>query len=143
MVSVPVHMRPATIALALALAVLVAGCAQQPAPVSPTPTPSEERYAPGDLLRGDLAGAGFDDPNGTPADAAIVVIEYHQVPDEYVYSLVQPVPAGWAYVYPSGDFVLRLTRDRLTFESYRLERIGRVDPPEIKGPPNASASRPP
>lgn len=142
MVSVLEHMRPATIALALVLAVLVAGCAQSSQPATPTPTPSEERYAPGDLLRGDLAGAGFDDPNGTPAGAAIVVIEYQQVPDEYVYSLVQPVSEGWAYVYPSGDFVLRLARDRLTFESYRLERIGRVDPPTIEGPANASAPRP-
>jgi hypothetical protein len=142
MVSVLEDMRPATIALALIFAVIVAGCAQPPQPATPTPTPSEERYAPGDLLRGDLAGAGFDDPNGTPAGAAIVVLEYQQVPDQYVYSLVQPVSGGWAYVYPSGDFVQRLTRDRSILESYRLERIGRVDPPTIEGPANASVPRP-
>lgn len=104
--------------------------------------PADTRYAPGDLLRGDLAGAGFDDPNSVPAGTAIVIIEYRLVPGEYVYSLVQPVAGGWAYVYQSGDFVMRLARDRSTFESYRLERIGHVDLPAIEGPPNATATHP-
>jgi len=131
-------MRLPLIALALVLAVLAAGCLQSSPPVASTPTPTELRYAPGDLFRGDLAGAGFDDPNGTPADGAIVIIEYQSVPDEYIYSLVRPVPGGWAYVYPSGDFVTRLARDRSTFESYRLERIGHVEVPAIEGPRNAT-----
>ena len=136
-------MRLPLIALALVLAVIAAGCLQpSPAP-TPTPTPAEPRYAPGDLLRGDLAAAGFDDPNGTPADTAIVVIAYQPVPGEYVYTLVRPVPGGWAYVYPSGDFVTRLARDRATFESYRLERIGHVEVPAIEGPPETGMPRQP
>jgi hypothetical protein len=142
MASVLKRMRLFIIALALVLAVLVAGCLQPSTPAAPTPTPPEPRYAPGDLLRGDLAGAGFDDPNGTPADAAIVIIAYQPVPGEYVYTLVRPAPGGWAYVYPSGDFVTRLARDRATFESYRLERIGHVEVPAIEGPPGTSTPRP-
>jgi hypothetical protein len=135
-------MRPPLIALALVLAVLAAGCVQEPGDdVTPTPEPVETRYAPGDLLRGDLAGAGFDDPNGTPADAAIVVLEYRSVPGEYVYTLVRPVPEGWAYVYPSGDFVATLARDRETFEAYRLEQAGRIDLRDVRSP-SGTASRP-
>lgn len=129
-------------ALALVLAVLVAGCLQPSPPAVPTPAPADARYAPGDLLRGDLVGAGFDEPNGTPDGAAIAIVEYQPQLDEYVYTLVQPSSGGWAYVYPSGDFVARLARDRATFESYRLERIAHVDVTGIAGPPNATASRP-
>ena len=135
-------MRLLTMAFALVLAVLVAGCLQPSPPAVPTPTPADTRYAPGDLLRGDLAGAGFDEPNGTPDGAAIAIVEYQPRWDEYVYSLVVPASDGWAYVYPSGDFVMRLARDRATFESYRLERIAHVDVTAIAGPPNATASRP-
>lgn len=129
-------------AFALVLAVLVAGCLQPSPPAVPTPTPADTRYAPGDLLRGDLAGAGFDDPNGTPDGAAIAIVEYQPQLDEYVYTLVLPASGGWAYVYPSGDFVVRLARDRATFESYRLERIAHVDVTAIEGPPSETASRP-
>ena len=129
-------------AFALVLAILVAGCLQPSPPAVPTPTPADTRYAPGDLLRGDLFGAGFDDPNGTPADAAIAIVEYQPSSDEYVYTLVLPSSGGWAYVYPSGDFVVRLARDRATFESYRLERIAHVEVTAIEGPPNTTASRP-
>ena len=135
-------MRLPLIALALVLAALAAGCLQSSPSAAPTPTPPEARYVPGDLLRGDLVGAGFDDPNGTPADAAIAIIEYQPASGYYVYTLVQPVTGGWAYIYPSGDFVMRLARDRSTFESYRLERIGHVDVPAIEGPRNGTAPRP-
>jgi len=127
-------MRLPLIALALLISILAAGCLGSSPSATPTPTPAPSRYAPGDLLQGELVGAGFDDPNGTPGGAAIVVIAYQPVPGEYAYTLVQPVPNGWAYVYPSGDFVMRLNRDRETFESYRLERIGHVDLPAIHGP---------
>jgi hypothetical protein len=135
-------MRLSLTALALVLAALAAGCLQVSPPATPIPTPSLARYAPGDLFRGDLSGAGFDDPDGTPPGAAIAVIDYQPSQDEYVYSLVQPVSGGWAYVYPSGDFVMRLARDRATFESYRLERAGHVDLAAIEGPPNATLPRP-
>ncbi len=141
MASVLECMRLAPIAIALVLAALAAGCLGSSPSAAPTPTLAEARYVPGDLLRGDLAGAGFDDPNGTPAGAAIAIIEYRPMSGEYVYTLVQPVTGGWAYVYPAGDFVMRLARDRSTFESYRLERIGHVDLPAIEGPPNATAPR--
>ena len=135
-------MRYCLIAIVLVLAALTAGCLQpSPSPV-PTPVPAESRYAPGDLLTGDLAGAGFDEPNGTPDGAAIVVLEYRPVPGEYVYTLVQPVPEGWAYVYPSGDFISTLARDRSTFESYSLARSGSVDLREIRAPPADAAPRP-
>ncbi len=134
-------MRLTFIVLALVLAALGAGCLQASPPATPTPTPSLARYAPGDLFRGDLVGAGFDDPNATPAGAAIAVVEYQSALDQYIYTLVQPVSGGWAYVYPSGDFVTRMGRDRATFESYRLERIGHVDLAAIEGPPNATAAR--
>lgn len=142
MASVPEYMRSLPIALALALAVLVAGCAiPTSGPATPTPEPAPARYAVGDLLRGDLAVAGFDDPNGTPPGAAIVIIDYRPVPGEYVYTVVQPVPGGWAYIYPSGDFVETLVRDRTTFESYRLEPAGTVDLRDVQSPPNATAPR--
>lgn len=142
MASVLEYMRLPLIALALMVAVLAAGCLQSSPSAAPTSTPAEAQYVPGDLLRGDLAGAGFDDPNGTPAGAAIVIIDYQPAPDEYVYTLVEPVAGGWAYIYPSGDFVMHLARERVTFESYRLERIGHVDVPAIEGPPETSAPRP-
>jgi hypothetical protein len=134
-------MRPSFIALALvlvALAVLAAGCLQSSPSGMPTPTPSAARYSPGDLLRGDLVGAGFDGPNGTPAGSAIVVLEYQPSPNQYVYTLVQPASGGWAHVYPSNDWVMRMNRDRATFESYRLERVGHVDLAAIKEPTNAT-----
>ncbi len=134
-------MRLPLIVLALVLAALAAGCLQASPSATPTPTPSLARYAPGDLLRGDLMGAGFDGPNATPAGAAIAIMEYQPAPDQYIYSLVQPALGGWAYVYPSGDFVTRMGRDRATFESYRLERIGHVDLAVIEGPLNATAAR--
>ncbi|NLX48815.1 MAG: hypothetical protein GXY82_02850 [Methanospirillum sp.] len=109
--------------------------------MEPTPTPADTRFASGDLLHGDLAGAGFDDPNGTPAEAAIVILEYQPQLDEYIYTLVQPADGGWRYMYPSGDFVMRMARDRSTFESYRLERIAHVDIRAIAGPPDTTASR--
>ncbi|MEN6341000.1 MAG: hypothetical protein ABFC89_00405 [Methanospirillum sp.] len=132
-------MRLTLIVLALLLAVLVAGCIDASPSATPTPTPSLARYSPGDLLRGDLVGAGFDEPNATPAGAAIVVLEYQPKADQYIYTLVQPPAEGWQYVYPSGDFVTRMGRDRTTFEAYRLERIGHVDLSAIRGPPNATA----
>jgi hypothetical protein len=135
-------MRLHLIALARVLAVLAAGCLGSPPSAAPAPTPALARYAPGDLLRGDLSGAGFDDPNGTPVGAAIAIIEYQPASDQYVYTLVQPVHEGWAYVYPSGDFVMRMARDRSTFESYRLDRVGHVDLAAIEGPPNGTATRP-
>ena len=137
-------MRLPLIALALVVAVLAAGCLQS------SPSADADFHAGRGAVRpratcsgATLPAAGFDDPNGTPAGAAIVIIEYQPVPGEYVYTLVQPVAGGWAYVYPSGDFVTRLTRDRATFESYRLERIGRVDVPAIEGPPDMSPLRSP
>ena len=136
-------MRPPLFALALILAVLAAGCAVTPAvPATPTPEPAPARYAVGDMLRGDLVGAGFDDPNGTSPGAAIVILDYRPVPGEYVYTLVQPVSGGWAYTYPSGDFVQTLARDRTTFESYPLSPAGTVDLRDVRSPPNATAPRP-
>ena len=95
-------MRLPLIALALVVAVLAAGCLDEPVPATPTPSPAEARYAPGDLLRGDLAAAGFDDPTSIPAGAAIAIIEYQPALDEYVYTLVQPVPgAGPTSIRPA------------------------------------------
>ena len=137
-------MRLSLIALALVLVALAGGCLQQPGPIPPTPTPVDGRYAPGDLLRGDLVAAGFDDTNRTPADVAIVILSSgHPVSGEYVYTLVRPVPGGWAYVYLSDDWIVRMGRDRAVFESYRLERIGHVDLAAIGEPTNATASRQP
>lgn len=131
--------------IALVLATLAGGCLGDFTPATtstPIPTPVPGRYAPGDLLQGDLSGAGFDDPRGTPAGAAIVILEYRPVPGEYVYSLVRPEAGGWAYVYPSGDFVSTIARDRSTFESYRLERTGSVDLREVHAPPGDATPRP-
>lgn len=135
-------MRLPIIALALILAALAAGCLQPSQPAAPTPTFAEPQYTPGDLLRGDLAGAGFDDPNGTPAAAAIVVIAYQPIPGEYVYTLVRPVPGGWAYVYPPDDWETRLARDRATFEAFRLERVGQIEVAAVQPPGNTTAPRP-
>jgi hypothetical protein len=136
-------MRPPLIALALLFAILAAGCTgTPPVPTTPTLKPAPARYAVGDLLRGELARAGFDDPNGTPPGAAIVILDYRPVPGEYVYTVVQPVPGGWAFAYPSGDFVATLARDRTTFESYGLEPAGTVDLRDVESPPNGTAPRP-
>ncbi len=132
-------MRTVLIVLSLALLLLAAGCTT-PSPPGATPTvaPAEPRYAAGDLLKGDLVVAGFDDPNGTPNGTAIVVLAYQPVPGQYVYTLVRPEAGGWVYVYPSDDFATRLARDRAVFEAYPLEPIGHVEVARIL--PAASAT---
>jgi hypothetical protein len=126
-------MRIAVVALSLLIVALSgAGCLQSNAPGTPTPTAATSRYAVGDLLTGNLSAAGFDDPNGTPGGAAIVILEYQPAPGQYVYTLVAPVSGGWAYVYPSNDWTARLARDRTVFEAFRLERTGHIQLAEIR-----------
>jgi|GEM_PF-722859 len=120
-------MRTLALLVSLAFLLLASGCTTSPSPGMITPLPSAgPRYEAGDLLGGDLVEAGFDDPNGTPAGAAIVVLEYQALPGQYVYTLVRPVEGNWMYVYPAGDWTKRLSRERTVFEGYRLEIVGYV-----------------
>ena len=134
-------MRTGLIALSLVLLLLAAGCTSPASPgATPTAVSAEPRYAAGDLLRGDLAAAGFDDPNGTRAGAAIVVLSYEPVPGQYIYTLVRPVAGGWEYVYPAGEWTTRLARDRTAFEAYPLELAGYVEVARVLPAPTTAKS---
>lgn len=115
------------ILVCLLLLLFASGCmtSSSPGGVIPT-TAAEPRYETGDLLKGDLAGVGFDSMNITPAGAAIVVLEYQPQLGEYVYTLVRPSDRGWTYVYPADDWTAHLSRDRVTFEGYQLDLAGYV-----------------
>ncbi len=126
-------MRTPILLLFLTLMLLAPGCStpSSPGEIPLTPT-TEPRYGAGELLKGDLVVAGFGGPNNTHAGAAIVVLEYRSQPGEYVYTLVRPTDRGWAYISPADDWTMHLTRERMVFEGYRLDKSGYVDVGKIQ-----------
>ena len=126
-------MRTPLLLLFLMLMLLAPGCSTPSSPGEiPLTLTAEPRYGAGDLLKGDLVRAGFDDPNKTHAGAAIVVLEYRPQPGQYVYTLVRPTDQGWAYVSPADDWTMHLTRERMVFEGFRLDKSGYVEVGKIQ-----------
>lgn len=69
-----------------------------------------------------------------------MVLEYQSQPGQYVYTLVQPVDGGWAYIYPADDWATRLARERAVFEGYRLDVAGYVQVGQLHPATTAKAS---